>query len=152
MKNEFKGELFVVDKNIIIESNQLVEDSKIVMVGTNGENGYPNIKAMMRLEHDGLKKFWLSTNTSTKRVELLKKDNKICLYFVDQEKFAGLMLTGTVEFLQDRQSREMLWNDGCEVYYPLGIDDPDYTVLCFTAEWGNYYRHLKNVTFKIEDI
>jgi general stress protein 26 len=140
------------DENVILEINQLVEESKIVMIGTNGENGYPNIKAMMRLKHDGLKKFWLSTNTSTKRVELLKRNTKGCLYFVDEDNFAGLMLTGTIELLQDRASKEMLWNDGCEVYYPLGIDDPDYTVLCFTSEWGNYYRHLKNTTFKIEEI
>ncbi|WP_347707977.1 hypothetical protein [Clostridium sp. C2-6-12] len=45
------------DEIVILESNELVENSKIVMVGTNGENGYPNIKAMMRLKHDGLKKF-----------------------------------------------------------------------------------------------
>ena len=62
------------------------------------------------------------------------------------------MLIGTIEILQGRASKEMLWADGCEVYYPLGVDDPDYTVLCFTSEYGNYYRHLKNVNFKIEDI
>lgn len=142
----------MIDGKTLIESNELVESSKIVMVGTNGENGYPNIKAMMRLNHDGLKKFWLSTNTSTKMVERLKNDNKICLYFVDDDKFAGLMLVGTIEILHDRASKEMLWTDGCEIYYPLGIDDPDYTALCFTTEWGNYYRHLKNVTFNVEDI
>lgn len=140
------------DEIVILESNQLVENSKTVMVGTNGEKGYPNIKAMMRLKHDGLKKFWLSTNTSTKRVKLLRTDNKVCLYFVDENNFSGLMLTGTIEILQDRASKEMLWSDGCEVYYPLGVNDPDYTVLCFTSEWGNYYRHLKNVTFKIGEV
>lgn len=140
------------NESVIRQSEQLVEQSKIVMVGTNGENGYPNIKAMMRLKHEGLKKFWLSTNTSAKRVELLKKNNKVCLYFVDENNFAGLMLTGTIEILQDRASREMLWNDGCEIYYPLGIDDPDYSVLCFTSESGNYYRHLENTTFKVKDI
>jgi general stress protein 26 len=145
------GGFKMIDEKVIFESKELVENSGIVMVGTNGEDGYPNIKSMMKLKYDGLKKFWLSTNTSTKRVELLKKDNKTCLYFVDENKFAGLMLVGTIEILQDRESKEMLWSEGCEVYYPLGIDDPDYTVLCFTAEWGNYYRHLKNVTFKIED-
>ncbi|ERI92387.1 pyridoxamine 5'-phosphate oxidase family protein [Clostridiales bacterium oral taxon 876 str. F0540] len=142
----------MIDEKIINESNELVENSKIVMVGTNGENSYPNIKAMMRLKHDGLKKFWLSTNTSTKRLQVLKRDNKACLYFVDEDKFAGLMLVGTIEVLQDRASKEMLWSDGCEIYYPLGIDDPDYSVFCFTTEWGNYYRHLKNVNFKAEDI
>jgi general stress protein 26 len=142
----------VKDEKIILDSIELVEDSKIVMAGTNGENGFPNIKSMMRLKHDGLKKFWLSTNTSSKRVRLLEKDNKCCLYFVDESNFKGLMLIGTIDILQDRVSREMLWSDGCEIYYPLGIDDPDYTVLCFTTEWGNYYHELKNTNFKIEEV
>lgn len=139
----------MIDENILIESNDLVENSNIVMVGTNGEDGYPKIKAMMRLNHDGLKKFWLSTNTSTKMVERLKNDNRTSLYFIDNERFSGLLLTGTIEILQDRASKEMLWSDGCEIYYPLGIDDPDYTVLCFTTKSANYYRHLNNITFEV---
>ncbi len=71
-------------------------------------------------------------------VERLKDDNKMCLYFVDDDNFAGLMLIGTIEILQDRASKELLWADSCEVYYPLGVDDPDYTILCFTSECGNY--------------
>lgn len=128
---------------------ELVENSKTVMLGSNGEDGYPYIKAMMRLKHMDLNKFWLSTNTSSKRVQLLKQDNKACLYFVDEMNFKGLMIVGTIEILQDRKSKEMLWSDGCEIYYPLGIDDPDYTVLCFTAEWGNFYHGLENKRFKI---
>lgn len=129
---------------------ELVENSKIVMVSNNGEDGYPYTKAMMRLKHEGLSKFWLSTNTSTKRVQLLKNDNKANLYFVDETNFKGLMLIGTIEILQDRKSKEMLWSDGCEIYYPLGIDDPDYTVLCFTATLGNFYHGLENTGFKID--
>ncbi|AOT72477.1 pyridoxamine 5'-phosphate oxidase family protein [Geosporobacter ferrireducens] len=128
---------------------ELVENSKIVMLSNNGEDGYPYTKAMMRLKHDGLSKFWLSTNTSTKRVELLKNNNKANLYFVDENNFKGLMLVGTIEILQDRESKEMLWNDGCEIYYPLGVDDPDYTVLCFTAVRGNFYHGLRNTGFRI---
>jgi len=60
------------------------------------------------------------------------------------------MLVGTVEILQDSESRKMLWTEGNEVYYPLGVEDPDYSVLCFTAKQGNYYQALKNITFEIE--
>ncbi|NLL41735.1 MAG: hypothetical protein GX251_00150 [Firmicutes bacterium] len=43
----------------------------------------------------------------------------------------------------------MLWVDGCEKYYPKGVDDPDYTVMKFTATRGNYYHGLKNIDFDI---
>jgi general stress protein 26 len=62
------------------------------------------------------------------------------------------MLVGNMEVCTDRKHRELLWFDGAERYYPKGIDDEDYCVLRFTAEWGNYYHGLKNYTFTPEEL
>ena len=139
-----------MDKETAIQQAlSLADRSGIVMLGTNGDEGIPNIKAMLKMENEGLKTVWLSTNTSSRRVTQLLHDPKSCLYFVDMEKWMGLMLVGEIEVLQDAESRQRLWREGYERYYPLGVDDPDYTVLRFTAQWGNYY-HAGNVTFEIE--
>ena len=132
------------------EGIKLIERSKTCLLGTNGEGGFPNIKAMMNLKHEGLKKIWFSTNTSSKRVRQLRKDNRACVYYVDEKNFIGLMLVGTIEILQDIDSRKMLWTEGAEVYYPLGLEDPDYSVLNFTAQYGNFYQGLKNLDIEIE--
>ena len=137
-------------QDAITQGLKLIEESKITMLGTNGEDGFPNIKAMMNLKHEGLGEFWFSTNTSSKRVQQLKNDNRACIYFADKKNFKGLMLIGTIEILQNIESKKMLWSEGCEVYYPLGVEDPNYSVLYFKAKRGNYYHGLKNITFEIE--
>ncbi|MFL7794725.1 MAG: pyridoxamine 5'-phosphate oxidase family protein [Anaerolineae bacterium] len=131
------------------EALALTNHSAIAMLGTNGNDGYPNIKAMIKIENEGLKTVWFSTNTSSKRVAQLTSDSRACAYFVDFEQWKGLMLVGRIEVLQDSASRERLWRPGAEKYYPLGITDPDYSVLRFTSEWGNYYHALSNVTFDL---
>jgi len=128
---------------------ELANRSGIAMLGTNGDDGYPNIKAMIKVENEGLRTVWFSTNTSSRRVAQLLRDPKVCVYFVDFENWMGLMLVGDVEILQDQASRERLWHKGDEKYYPLGVTDPDYTVLRFTAQWGNFYHRLSNVTFEL---
>ena len=133
----------------IQESLDLVNNSTIAMLGTNGDDGYPNIKAMIKVENEGLKTIWFSTNTSSRRVAQVLRDHKTCVYFVDMNKWKGLMLVGTVEVLQDAESRQRLWHPGDEKYYPLGVADPDYSVLRFTAQWGNYYHALSNVSFQV---
>lgn len=138
------------EQEAMAEGLQLIEKSEICLLGTNGEDGFPNIKAMMNAKHEGINKIWLSTNTSSRRVQQLKNDNRACVYYVDDEDFKGLMLTGTIQIVQDLTSRQMLWADGNERYYPLGVEDPDYSVLYFTAHKGNYYHKLKNITFEIE--
>ena len=128
----------------ITQGLEVVEKSAICMLGTNGEGGFPNIKAMFNLKHEGLKRIWFNDNTSSKRVQQLRKDNRACVYYMDEKSFKGLMLVGTIEILLDIESKKMMWTEGAEVYYPLGVDDPDFTVLCFTANRVNYYHALKN--------
>jgi general stress protein 26 len=145
-----KGDSTITKQEAISQGLELINASNICLLGTNSEDGFPNIKAMLNLRHEGLKHIWFSTNTSSKRVKQLKKDNRACVYYVDEKNFRGLMLIGTIDILQDIASRKMLWSKGAEVYYPLGVADPDYSVLRFTAQRGNYYHGLSNITFDVE--
>ena len=149
-ENIKKGFSRLTKEEVIKESMELIERSKICLLGTNGADGFPYIKAMLNVKHEGLKKVWFSTNTSSNRVQRLKQDNRASVYYVDENTYQGLLLIGTVEILQDIESRKMLWTKGAEIYYPKGITDPDYTVLCFTANKCNYYHRLTKITFDIE--
>ena len=137
------------EEEAIKQALALVSRSQIAMLGTNGDDGYPNIKGMINVEHHGLKEVWFSTNTSSRRVARLLQDSKACVYYVDFDQWMGLMLVGSVEVLQDMESKESLWREGFEKYYPLGVTDPDYSVLRFTADWGNFYHARSNVTFEV---
>ena len=53
--------------------------------------------------------------------------------------FKGMMLRGTMEVLTDAESKEMIWREGDEQYYPEGVTDPNYCVLKFTAIDGRFY-------------
>lgn len=132
------------------QSLELVNKSTIAMVGSINDEGYPNIKAMINAYHEGLKYIWFSTNTSSRRIKQFIREPKTCVYFVDLNIWKGLMLVGHIEILQDLESRQRLWHQGDEKYYSQGVNDPDYSVLRFTAQWGNYYHALENVNFDIE--
>ncbi|MCL6459738.1 MAG: pyridoxamine 5'-phosphate oxidase family protein [Gorillibacterium sp.] len=119
-----------------------------MVVNSVDECGYPNAKQMYKMKYDGLKTFWFSTNTSSMRVQHFIINPKASLYF--HGSVSGLMLVGTMEICTDLQSRELLWNDSSEVYYPLGINDPDYCVLKFTAQTGNLYYDMSKHLFDIE--
>ena len=127
----------------------LLGRSQVAMLGTNGAGGYPEIKAMLLAGTEGLGTLWFGTNTSSRRVRRLAEDPRASVYLVDQVNYAGLLLVGDVELRTDQESREQIWQDGWEMYYSQGVTDPDYTVLRFSAQWGNYYHGLSNTTFRI---
>ena len=139
------------EREVRENSLALVESSMIAMVGSLGTAGEPQIKAMMVAEHHGLTEIWFSTNTSSEHVGQLSVDPRACVYFAQWEKepWRGLMLVGRMEVLRDPASRERLWEDGCERYYPKGVDDPDYTVLRFRGEWAKYYQYGTHLRFDL---
>jgi general stress protein 26 len=137
-----------MDKQEIVQAAlNLANRSNIAMLASNAADGYPNIKAMIKCQNEGLKEIWFSTNTSSHRVGQLSKDGRTSVYFVDFDQWEGLMLVGDIGVLQDMESRKRLWHEGDEKYYPLGVGDPDYTVLRFTTRSCNYYHGLANLTF-----
>jgi len=139
------------ESEVRVNALELIERSSIAMVGTLGEAGDPQVKAMIRAEHEGLKTIWFSTNTSSEHVGQLEKDPRACVYFAQwaEEPWCGLTLGGRMEVLRDHTSRERLWKDGCEKFYPKGVDDLDYTVLRFTAAWGKYWQFGKKLRFDL---
>ncbi|WP_289687923.1 pyridoxamine 5'-phosphate oxidase family protein [Muribaculum intestinale] len=129
----------------------IADKLKIAFIGSIDEQGYPNVKAMLRpRKREGIKVFYFTTNTSSMRVRQFLSDNKACVYFCDSRFFRGAMLRGTMEVLTDAESKEMIWRDGDTEYYPEGVTDPDYCVLKFTAISGRFYSNYHSEEFTVD--
>ena len=127
----------------------LINNQSIVYLGTFNLD-FPNIKAMYApRKNEGIKTFYLTTNLSAEHTKQILINNKVCLYFCDRRFYRGLMLLGTAEILTDDKTKRLIWKDGDEIYYPLGIDDPDYCVLKITADKGRSYASKKSLDFEI---
>ena len=130
----------------------MADKAKIVYLSYIDSRGFPTTRAMLApREREGVRVFWVSTNTSAQKVAAFRRNPKGSIYFVDRLFFRGVSLSGTVEVLEDPAAKERLWRRGDRMYYPQGVTDPDYCVLKFTAERGRYYSHFKSEDFTIPD-
>ncbi len=128
----------------------LIDKQGVAFIGSVDESGFPNIKAMLPpRKREGIRQIYFTTNTSSMRVSQYRRDPKSCVYFCDRRFFRGVMLRGTMEVLEDSDSKEMIWQEGDTMYYPLGVTDPDYCVLRFTAVDGRFYSNFKSEDFEI---
>lgn len=129
----------------------MIDKTTVAIISSIDETGFPNTKAMLPpRKREGIKHFYFTTNTSSMRVKQYTANPNSCIYFFDKRFFRGVMLKGTMEVLHDNKTKEMIWNDGDEMYYPKGVTDPDYCVLRFTAQNGRYYSNFKSENFEVE--
>ena len=130
----------------------LTDKAAHACIGSVDAKGMPEIKAMLApRKREGIRRFWFTTNTSSRRVAHYRTNPKACLYFFDPRFYKGVMLQGTMEVLEDAASKEMIWREGDTMYYAKGVTDPDYCVLRFTAETGRYYGEFHSENFDVEE-
>lgn len=133
---------------------EFIQKQKTAFIGSVDEEGFPNMKAMFTPRKIDGNCFYFSTNTSSMRSQQYMKNPKASIYFYKRGRFKyeGIMLTGTMEVLQEDGIKQEIWRAGDNIYYKQGVTDPDYCVLKFTAIKGRHYCNLKTESFNIEDL
>ena len=133
---------------------ELIQKQKVAFIASVDEDGFPNMKAMFVPRKIEQNCFYFTTNTSSMRSQQFMKNTKACIYFYNKGRFRyeGVMLTGTMEVLQDEETKKEIWRTGDTMFYKQGVTDPDYCVLKFTAIKGRHYCDLKTESFNIEDL
>ena len=121
----------------------LMASSDEAYVTTVDERGYPQTRCMGNLrnkekfptlvrifeQHNDDFMILLTTNTSSAKIAQIKQNPAACIYYCKSGEFQGMMLSGDIEILNDRDTRESIWQPGWEQFYPQGPNDPDHTVL-----------------------
>ena len=130
---------------------KMADSLPVAYISSVDYEGFPWTKAMLApRRREGIKTFYFTTNTFSIRVAHYKANPKASIYFCDAKGFKGMMLRGTMKVLTDAASKEMIWHDGDEQYYPGGVTDPNYCVLKFTATYGRFYSDFYPRSFVIE--
>ncbi len=140
-----------MNENIKQQIINLIETSEVSYLGSLDKNGYPNIKAMMNIQNEGLFTHYFSTFLYAERTKQYQECPKVCIYISTLEDPKGLMLVGEMNVLADRYNKELFWRDGFEVYYPDGPTTENYCVLKFTASKGNFCYGKGSVDFNVDE-
>ncbi len=130
---------------------EFIAKQKTAFIASVDADGFPNVKAMFAPRKTDGNNFYFSTNTSSMRTQQYIQNPKASIYFFNKGRFRyeGVMLTGTMEVLQDAETKKEIWRTGDTMFYRQGVTDPDYCVLKFTAEKGRYYSDLKTESFTL---
>jgi general stress protein 26 len=137
-------------KNLEETIGNLIDKQGVSFISSIDENGYPNTKAMLPpSKREEIKTFYWHTNSPSMRIKHYRNNPKACVYFCDKRFFRGVMLKGTMEVLDDAETKKEIWKDEFSMYYQDGMDGGDFIVIKFTAENGRFYSNFNSEDFKV---
>lgn len=123
---------------------KLIDRQEVCFLSFLDRNNFPTTRTMLNpRKRQGIKEFYLTTNTKSQKVQDLLQNPKAGLYFYDRPLYRGVAFTGTVEVLYDQNIKDEIWRDMDTIFYENNTD-PNYCVLKFTAEAARYFSDYQS--------
>jgi len=126
---------------------ELTTGHKVVGFITIGEDGKPNCRAMITQEAEPDMDLWFATRLDSEKVDELRKNPNVGLYYYNPETWSYVTIGGTVEVIKDTARFKKYWKDSWRRWFPNGPDDPDSVLLKVDAEVVTYEDQGEPVTF-----
>lgn len=136
-------------ENLVPIISNLIDHQDVCFLSFINNQGFPTTRTMLNpRKRQGIKEFYLTTNTQSQKVQSLLENPKAGLYFYDRSLYRGVAFTGTVEVLTDQSIKNEVWRNMDTIYYESNTD-PDYCVLKFTAETARYYQDYQSTNLSL---
>jgi general stress protein 26 len=82
---------------------------------------------------------WFITDKRSRKVAAIESGATTALMFQNDKEGAYLQLSGRASVVDDRAKLEELYTTLQRTWFPLGLDDPNITLVRFDAEQGDYW-------------
>lgn len=126
------------------ECLKLIESVESMHLATNGADGFPQIRMMSNMRcpksctnapkelfaglEDSFTAYMITGHSSPKMQEIRANPN-VSLYYCQPEEFHTLLITGNVEEVLDMELKKLIWQDDWKVHWPAGPEDPEFLLL-----------------------
>jgi len=98
-------------------------------------------------EHEKDLMIFFTTNTSSEKVRQIMKNPLVSAYFCRSREWRGVNLSGRIELVEDPAVKLAFWQEGWSMYYPGGVEDPDYALLRLSPSLVTGYHKMERYEF-----
>lgn len=95
--------------------------------------GRPRVRAMDAFLPESDFTVWFGTNLKSRKVEQIKNDPRVTLYYLEKGSAGYVMISGTAILVDDQKEKEKRWKTAWEAFYPDNRED--YLLIKFSPEW-----------------
>ncbi len=115
----------------------LMNDSKLCMFTTHGQDGHllSRPMALQEAEFDG--NLWFFARNDSRKVENVRANGSVNVAF--QSGTAWVSLSGTAEIVLDKAKKSDLWNQSVAAWFDYGPESDSVVLIKVVAEGAEYW-------------
>jgi len=127
------------DQNVekLIEMVKGVRTCMLITNEKDAENLSGRPMGINKIDDDGT--IWFFTKASSYKVDEIEENKKVSIAITNESSNNYLMIHGTATLVNDKTKMKELWSAIMKAWFPLGLDDPDMTLIKVTPSEVNYW-------------
>lgn len=111
-------------------SDKLYPETRIVANMINKNNKNINIENLI---------LHFMTNKNSNKIQQIKNNNNVCIYYFNQETRKAMTLFGSIEIIESMNEKSKFWNDSWKNFGYIGKYDENYCVIKFTPKFYKFF-------------
>jgi len=129
---------------ILEVAREIMDASRYPSLITVDEDGRAHARPMDAFLPDDDFVVWMGTNPITRKVEQIRREPRVTLYYFDPESLGYVTLVGTARIVDDPAAKAVKWKDGWEAFYP--DRESGYALIEVVPEWMEVVSEAEGVT------
>jgi len=121
------------DQLLIEAAKEIIRAAGTCALITVDDEGVPRVRAMDPFSPEENLTIWFGTNSRSRKVDQIKKDPRVTLYYLDSDESGYVIINGRARLVNDPKEKDKRWKAEWEAFYP--DKTKDYLLIEVTPIW-----------------
>jgi general stress protein 26 len=132
--------------SLLHASRTIIDSAKCKVLVSVDEDGKPHAREMDPFAPDENMVIWFGTNPGTRKVQQIKGNPNVAVFYYDSKSISYVSINGTAELVNDPELKKKYWKDYWDRYY--ADPEKDYILIKVVPERLELISYQYNLFWK----
>ena len=132
------------DSKLKDAAREIMTSAETCALITLDREGRPRVRVMDPFIPDRDFTVWLGTNSNSRKVDQIKNDPRVTLYYLADDASGYVMIHGTAYLVNDQEEKDKRWKKEWEAFYPENRET--YLLIKIVPEWMEVVSYPHGIT------
>ncbi len=125
-------------------AREIIESAGKVALITQDKDGVPQVRTMDPFLPEDDFTVWLATHPNTRKVQQIKNNPQVTLYYPDKNDKGYVVIHGTAELVHDQKEKDRRWKDEWKNFYSNRTDG--YLLIKVTPQYLELINYNRGIS------